>query len=166
MKLLLRFALLVAFTFSLALPAANAETVARLKLAANGQLDLSAYKGKVVYLDFWASWCTPCRQSFPWMNKMHDLYSDSGLVIIAVNLDTEYSAAKKFLQQVPARFNIAYDPKGLSAEAYGLKGMPSAYLIDHQGKLVHAEIGFQSSKARQMEARIKQLLNNPLVASR
>ncbi|MEK6249693.1 MAG: TlpA family protein disulfide reductase, partial [Planctomycetales bacterium] len=72
-------------------------------------LNLSEYRGKVVVLDFWASWCVPCRRSFPWMNEMQQKYGDDGLVIVAVNLDNQSSDAQKFLQQYPAEFTISYD---------------------------------------------------------
>src|SRR5579863_797355 len=72
--------------------------------AAAPDLDLNQYHGKVVYLDFWASWCKPCRQSFPWMNRMLDMYGDKGLVIIAVNLDEDRKDADRFLKEVPAKF--------------------------------------------------------------
>src|SRR4051794_39610306 len=90
--------------------------------ADGGEFHLDAYRGKVVYFDFWASWCGPCKQSFPWMNAMQAKYADKGLVIVAVNVDNAHDDALKFLQQVPARFKIAYDPKGQVAQQYAIKG--------------------------------------------
>ncbi len=79
-------------------------------LAADEPLDLTQFRGKVVVIDFWASWCAPCRQSFPWLNEMQAKYRDRGLVIIGVNVDRERAEADRFLQQTPADFQIVYDP--------------------------------------------------------
>jgi thiol-disulfide isomerase/thioredoxin len=110
----------------------------------NAQLPnkLSDLAGQVVYLDFWASWCKPCRQSFPWMNQMQQKYAAQGLQIIAINLDTESSLAKDFLDKVPAQIPIIYDPEGNIASNYQLLGMPSSYLIDKKGKIRFAHKGF------------------------
>jgi thiol-disulfide isomerase/thioredoxin len=110
----------------------------------NAQLPnkLSDLAGQVVYLDFWASWCKPCRQSFPWMNQMQQKYASQGLQIIAINLDTESSLAKDFLDKVPAQIPIIYDPEGNIASNYQLLGMPSSYLIDKKGKIRFAHKGF------------------------
>ena len=78
-------------------------------VSAEDSLDLTQYRGNVVVLDFWASWCTPCRRSFPWWNTMHAKYADEGLVIIGVNLDNEPDAALAFLEEFPADFKIYYD---------------------------------------------------------
>jgi thiol-disulfide isomerase/thioredoxin len=165
MKYLIRIFLLSALV--LAYPGnAFADTGTRLKVGLDGKIDFSAYKGKVIYLDYWASWCKPCRQSFSWMNKMHERYGKDDLVIIAVSLDADKKQAKSFLQKIPAKFNIAYDPDGITAEAYGLKAMPTSYLINRKGKLVHTAIGFHGGKTQALEARIKQLLGKSSVASR
>ena len=74
-------------------------------------LDLSAYKGKVVYLDFWASWCTPCRLSFPWMNEIQQTYGARGLVVIGVNVDHDRALADEFLRANRGTFKIVYDPR-------------------------------------------------------
>ena len=129
-----------------------------LKLKQNGQIDFSEYRGKVVYLDFWASWCIPCREAFPWMNDLNEQYDDDELVIIAVNLDTERADAETFLEQVPANFEIAYDPDGKTARAYELKGMPTSLLIDQRGKIAMTKIGFKYSETRKVESKIRELV--------
>ena len=117
----------------------------------SGKVNLSSLKNNVVYLDFWASWCGPCRKSFPWMNTMNNRYSDKGLKIIAVNLDKDRSLAKKFLKKIPADFTIAYDPEGDIAEKYNVQGMPSSYIIDRQGRLVKVHMGFRSEDTSALE---------------
>jgi thiol-disulfide isomerase/thioredoxin len=125
-------------------------------------IDFKDYRGKVVLLDFWASWCGPCRQSFPWMNEIQKKYEDQGLVVIAVNLDQEKEAAADFLSDVPANFKIVYDPEGGSAEKMEVIGMPMSYLIDRQGNVIHRLIGFNSSKKKEHEDHILSLLNEGL----
>lgn len=124
-----------------------------------GQLGLEDLKGKVVYLDFWASWCVPCRASFKWLNEMHARYADQGLVILAINVDEEPALAKEFLADHPAAFRIAYDHAGKVAQAYALKGMPSSYLVDQNGKLHHTHVGFREKDTIHLEAHITALLN-------
>jgi thiol-disulfide isomerase/thioredoxin len=130
-----------------ALPTATGETVALDKL-----------KGRVVYVDFWASWCGPCRRSFPWMNELQQKYGSAGFSVVGVNVDKRRSDAEKFLQQTPATFTIVYDPAGKTPEAYGVKGMPSSYLVDASGKVVAVESGFRDEQKAEFEARIKTLL--------
>ena len=135
-------------------------TISASSLAQSAELDLSQYKGKVVYLDFWASWCMPCRHSFPWMNKMHQQLSDKGLVIIAVNLDEERKDADGFLKVIPADFKIIYDPEAQLAEKHKVKGMPSAYIFDRSGKLVKTHIGFKNKDSDSVRKYIELLLNS------
>lgn len=120
--------------------------------------DLSKLKGKVVYIDFWASWCVPCRKSFPWMNDMRNRYDRKDLQIIAINLDADKGEAMKFLEKVPASFDIAYDPDGEIAAKYDLQVMPSSYLINKNGEVVFAHKGFREGDTPEIEAKIQKLL--------
>lgn len=124
-------------------------------------LDLERYRGAVVYVDFWASWCVPCRKSFPWMNAIQAKFGESGFVIIAVNVDHDRAAAEKFLEKYPANFSVIYDPEGKLAEAYQLEAMPSSFLYSRDGKRMHSYLGFQQDETEQVEAAIKELLNQP-----
>lgn len=127
--------------------------------SANGDVSqLSDYKGQVVYLDFWASWCKPCQRSFPWMNEVHNKLADKGLKVIAINLDVETALADQFLAKLPADFAIAYDPEGESAEAYRVLGMPSSYLIDKKGILREVHQGFFATKVPLYEKQLDVLL--------
>ncbi|VAW40642.1 Thioredoxin family protein [hydrothermal vent metagenome] len=126
----------------------------------NKSINLAKLKGKVVYLDFWASWCDPCRKSFPWMNEMHSRFDSKKFTIIAVNLDSSKASAKKFLQTIPANFDIAYDPDGKVAEKYHLKAMPSSYLIDKHGNLVLAHKGYREGEVAEIEEKIQHLINS------
>jgi cytochrome c biogenesis protein CcmG, thiol:disulfide interchange protein DsbE len=126
--------------------------------AEGGEFRLDAYRGKVVYLDFWASWCGPCKQSFPFMNSLQSRYADKGLVIVAVNVDTAREDAQRFLTQVPADFKIAYDPKGEVAKEYAIKGMPSSFLIGRDGKVLSAHTGFNNGSRDQLDLAVQQAL--------
>ena len=125
----------------------------------NKSINLAKLKGKVVYLDFWASWCDPCRKSFPWMNDIHSRYDSKNFTIIAINLDTSKKDAINFLEKVPANFDIAYDPDGTVATKYNLKAMPTSYLIDKKGQLVFAHKGYREGDAADIENKIRKLLN-------
>lgn len=119
---------------------------------------IEANQGKVIYIDFWASWCKPCRKSFPWMNDMKAKYESDGLVILSVNLDAEKKFATDFLNEIPATFDVIYDPKGITARKLKVKGMPSSYLIDRSGKLVSRHQGFNDEKKALFEQEIEALL--------
>lgn len=115
-------------------------------------LDLSAHAGKVVVLDFWASWCVPCRRSFPWLNEMRARYGDEGLVIIGVNVDRDRDEATRFLAEFPAEFEIFYDTDGRYAREYGVEAMPSSYVIGRDGELRVRHLGFKVQKQDEYEA--------------
>ncbi len=121
-------------------------------------LALSSLRGKVVYVDFWASWCGPCRRSFPWMNEMQQKYGAKGFTVVAINVDKKRADADRFLTQVPANFPIVFDETGATPAAYAVKGMPSSYLIDGRGNVSYVERGFQDENKAGLEARIVALL--------
>ena len=123
-----------------------------------GQVDLTTFKGRVVYLDFWASWCGPCRKSFPWMSDMQARYANQGLSVVAVNLDQDQALAAKFLAAYPPGFTVAFDPQGTSAEHYDVKGMPSSYLIDRTGRIRARHVGFRDQDAAALEEEVRKLL--------
>ena len=137
----------------------NDETLGQVNVQQKFDKLIASHKGKVIYLDFWASWCGPCRKSFPWMNNMQEKYHQQGLVIISVNVDNSKALADEFLAEVPANFNVFYDPKGKVARKFKLKGMPSSYIIDRSGKMVSAHVGFTESKKMKYEEELQTLLN-------
>ena len=150
--------LLLTFLIS---PAALASKAPVFELPGDsGTVSLKEYRNQVVFVDFWASWCVPCRYSFPWMNEMHERYGKDGLKVIGINVDKDKAMAQKFLELIPATFDIAYDPEGEVADLYSLKVMPSSYLIDRDGNLVHAHKGFKTSDGSRMETMIKKLIDD------
>lgn len=126
----------------------------------NFEQQLTEYKGKVVYLDFWASWCVPCLRSFPWMNQLQQKYGDENFAVFSVNLDADKSFATAFLKETPANFTVFYDPKGDVAKAFKLRGMPSSYIINRAGEIVSAHVGFSDKKKIAYQVEIEKLLNN------
>jgi len=115
---------------------------------------LEDYRGQYLYVDFWASWCVPCRQSFPWMNEMLAKYDAKGLRIIAINLDEHRVDAHRFLDDVQADIDIAFDANGATAEAFAVRGMPSSYLINPDGEIIFSHIGFRIRDTAQLETEI------------
>jgi len=119
---------------------------------------LDKLRGQVVYVDFWASWCGPCKRSFPWMNELAQRYGASGLTVVAVNVDKKREDADRFLAATPAQFTVVYDAAGATPAAWAVKGMPSSYLIDRSGHVVLVEQGFRDEQKAGVESRIRDLL--------
>ena len=119
---------------------------------------LTKHEGKVIYVDFWASWCIPCKRSFPWMNEMTQKHSPEHFKVVTINLDVDIEDALDFLNKYPATFDVIYDPKADIAKKFELKGMPSSFIINKAGKIVSAHTGFTEEKKKQYEQEIEQLL--------
>ncbi len=127
--------------------------------SSDGSIDLSDYRGRVVYVDFWASWCRPCRRSFPWMQRMHYAYHERGLVILAVNLDRERAAADRFLESAAPTFPIVFDADAVLARAHELKALPSSFIYGPDGTLHASHTGFREGDTSGMERTIVSLLD-------
>lgn len=123
-----------------------------------GTVQLSRHRGEVVYVDFWATWCAPCRKSLPWMEQMHQKYTDVGFTIIGVSMDGKAEVTQKFVQANHINFTIARDPKGKIAEAFGVRGMPSSYLIGRNGQIIYSHEGFRDSDKPRLEQLFKKAL--------
>ncbi len=125
----------------------------------NGELiQLEKYKGNVILLDFWASWCPPCAKSVPFLNELHANYSTKGLKIIGVNLDEDLDDAKGFLSRFPAKFDQLLDQTKQCAEEFNVAAMPSSYIIDHDGVVRYIHLGFRSSETDKILDNIQQAL--------
>jgi cytochrome c biogenesis protein CcmG/thiol:disulfide interchange protein DsbE len=120
--------------------------------------ELGEIKGKLVWVDFWASWCVPCRRSFPWLNQMQARYGGQGLQVIGVNLDEQRGAADAFLKEVPARFTLKFDPAGKLAVKFNVQAMPSSFLLDASGNVLASHAGFRLAESAAYEAEIKKAL--------
>jgi thiol-disulfide isomerase/thioredoxin len=125
----------------------------------NGRIKPADLAGKVVYVDFFASWCGPCKMSFPWLKAMHERYAAKGLVIVAINVDKERADATQFIGHFSPPFVIGYDPVGKTAEAFHVEAMPSSFLISPSGTVLYSHLGFNLKDAAKIEAQIQKALN-------
>jgi cytochrome c biogenesis protein CcmG/thiol:disulfide interchange protein DsbE len=123
--------------------------------AVNGFVTLDSLRGKAVLVDFWASWCAPCKRSFPWMSALQDSLASHGLEIVAINLDKDRDAADRFLEQNKPRFTVVFDPGGETAEAYHVAAMPTSFLIGPDGTVLMTHAGFDSHHTAEFEAAIR-----------
>lgn len=120
--------------------------------------DMRQLRGKVVYVDFWASWCSPCAQSFPFLNDLDSELRGQGLHVLGINLDEKPDDAKAFLEKHPANFTVAVDADGQCPRDFGVQAMPSSYLVDRQGIIRHVHLGFRRGEAEQLRGLVEQLL--------
>lgn len=122
------------------------------------KVTLSSYRGKVIYLDFWASWCTPCRKSLPALNQLRNELGERGFEVLAINLDDSPEDGLEFLEEIPVDYPTLFDDSGTAA-AYQLRGMPTAYLIDKEGNLHAQHVGFNPKDIPGIRAAIIELLD-------
>jgi cytochrome c biogenesis protein CcmG/thiol:disulfide interchange protein DsbE len=121
-------------------------------------LELAALKGKVVYVDFWASWCVPCRLSMPALDAMYRKHASQGFMVVGFNKDVELADAQRFLQRVPVTFPLVQDADDAAARAFDVKAMPSGYLVDRKGVVRKVHRGFTQETATTLENEIEVLL--------
>ena len=104
---------------------------------------LEERKKSLVYVDFWASWCAPCRLSMPALEKLYREFSVDGFYVLAINVDAIREDAIDFLKDFPVSYSVLADPEGKVSQLYSVMGMPSGYLINRKGKIIHSHIGFR-----------------------
>jgi thiol-disulfide isomerase/thioredoxin len=123
-----------------------------------GHLGSEDFKGHWIYLDFWASWCAPCRQSFPWMNSIHDKFEPLGLQIVAVGLDKKPEPMQSFLNSTKPRFSILWDRTSAWAEKLQIQSMPASVLIKPDGQMMAWHKGFSREMVQKVETQLSQWL--------
>lgn len=126
-------------------------------------LSLGAYKGKVVFLDFWASWCGPCQTAMPLIESLRNEFPADQFQILAVNVDQDPAKAKAFLARRKVGYPSVSDPEGRLPATYGLKTMPTSYLIDRNGVVRAVHAGFRASDLDALRAEIRALIGTPAV---
>ena len=121
-------------------------------------VSLADFRGKVVFVDFWASWCSPCRQSLPLYDKLREDFAAADFAILAIGLDEDVGDAKTFLAEHPVRYTTLQNPQGDVATAFDLKGMPSSYLIDRDGVVRARHVGFEAKDIDVLKKEIDKLV--------
>lgn len=124
-----------------------------------GPLDSAQLRGEVIYLDFWATWCPPCLQSFPWMSEMQRKYAEQKLRVVAVSIDIEHELIGEFTERLETDFTIGYDPKGVLANQFGVRAMPTAFVIDRKGRIAATHAGFNEARKPEFEEKLKLVLD-------
>lgn len=163
MRAALAFAALLACVPAIAVETGGAAPT--VSLPRLGSVDpppaLASLRGRVVYVDFWASWCVPCRLSMPALDSLYRKHSAAGLTVIGVNKDTSADDAQRFLKRVPVAFPLARDEQDAVAKAFDVKAMPSGYLIDRRGVVRKVHRGFTVDTASVLAREIEDLLKEP-----
>ncbi len=131
-----------------------------LTLLSGQKATLNDFKGKVVYLDFWASWCASCAKSLPWLSSLGKRTDPSRFQVIAVNLDSNRDDADKLLKSTGADLFVAYDPEGSLPDAFGVSAMPTAVLVDANGNVDLIHEGFDQKDIPKLEEKIERLLSS------
>jgi peroxiredoxin len=140
---------------------APAPTVSMAPLEGGKALSLADLKGQVVYVDFWASWCVPCRLSMPALDEIYKRNKARGFAVVGVNKDTSAADARKFLTRVPVSFPLVLDPADAVARGFDVKAMPSGYLVDRKGVVRQVHRGFTPETAAALAREIDSLLQEP-----
>jgi thiol-disulfide isomerase/thioredoxin len=121
-------------------------------------LDLAKYRGKVVYVDFWASWCGPCKLAFPFMEQLTARFPASDLAVVTINVDRQRGAADAFLRQVRSSLPVIYDAAGDLAQTWKVADMPTSLVFDRKGTMRFRHQGFFPGKVREYEGHVAQLV--------
>ena len=130
-------------------------------LALNGAeqpVSLDHFRGQILYVDFWASWCGPCQLSFPFMNELQRAYGGRGLHVLAIDMDEKPADAARFLDKHPASFDIAHGSNGRCAKDFGVATMPTSYLIDRKGRVRVVHQGFRPDDTDELKGKLEALL--------
>lgn len=126
--------------------------------AVNGGTKMGVEKGKVTIVDFWATWCEPCKKSFPKYQELYVKYKTSGLEILAISVDDEKKEIPDFIKTYGAKFPVGWDEGHKIADCYKPPNMPSAYVIDKQGVVKYVHNGYHDGEEKELEKEIKSLL--------
>jgi peroxiredoxin len=155
-KTILLLGLLTGFTLSLAdsTPAPDFT----LKSRSGENIKLSELRGNVVMVNFWASWCGPCRQEMPLLQQLYDRYQGMGFTLLGVNVDEDPAAAQKMLKEIPVNFPILYDSSNKVSKQYQVKAMPSTFMVDRDGNIRYLHKGYKAGYEDDYQQQIRTLL--------
>ena len=162
--MLLQLTLAIAFTFYHASPDNQiGKKAVEFSLPAVGgeNVTLQSFRGKVVLLNFWATWCGPCRQELPELARLQEKFRQRGLMVVAVTVDNEVENVQAFLKKYDVKLQALWDKKKKVADAYAVEKMPSSYLIDRSGVVRFIHRGYTPEELKRIEAEIDDLLDKP-----
>ena len=129
-----------------------------LKSHTGENLRLSEQRGEVIMLNFWASWCGPCRQEMPELDELHTKYRELGFSVFGINVDAQRSMAEKVLAEIPVDFPILFDTDNLVSELYSVDAMPMTVLVDRDGAIRHLHRGYKPGYEDLYDAQIRTLV--------
>jgi peroxiredoxin len=129
-----------------------------LKSREGVNIKLSELRGQVVMVNFWASWCGPCRQEMPLLQQLYDRYQSLGFSLLGVNVDEDKAAADKMLSDIPVSFTILYDNRSQVSKEYQVKAMPSTFMVDRDGRIRYLHKGYKPGYENDYQEQIRELL--------
>jgi peroxiredoxin len=146
-----------------ALPASNVAAGAtaaafQLPAAAGDPVSLAGLKGQVVLINFWASWCGPCRQEMPVLDQLYRKYKPAGFTLLGVNVEPKSADALGFLKTTPVSFPILFDTQSKVSNLYEVAGMPSTVIVDRKGTVRYVHQGYKPGDESQYQDQIRSLL--------
>lgn len=148
----------------LLMPLSHAGTVSgpapdfTLKSRSGENLKLSEYRGDVVMINFWASWCAPCRQEMPLLEELYKKYSDLGFTLLAVNVEEDSSKADDLLKEIPVTFPVLFDNTNKVSKLYNVVAMPSTVIVDRDGNMRYLHRGYLPGYEEQYKKQVKELI--------
>ena len=131
-----------------------------LKTLQGKKIRLHDLRGQVVLLDFWASWCGPCKLEMPYLNMLQKIYGREGFKVVAVNIDNKFPNAVKFIEKTGVKLVVLWDGKKQVVKSYDVDTMPTSFLIDQTGTIRHINSGFQTEDFQSYKKQTARLLNN------
>ena len=129
-----------------------------LKSSTGRNLKLSEHRGEVVMINFWATWCGPCRQEMPLLNRIHEKYRKAGLTLLGVNIDDNSANALAMVKKLGVTFPVLFDAEKRISRLYDVDGMPSTLLIDRDGKVRYIHRGYRAGYEERYETQVRELL--------
>jgi peroxiredoxin len=129
-----------------------------LKSRSGENLKLSEFRGDVVLINFWASWCGPCRQEMPLLDQLYQRYNPIGFTILGINVEENSDQARRLLKEVPVSFPILFDTQNTVSKLYNLVGMPSTMIVDRDGNIRYQHFAYLPGYEKKYEEQIKELL--------